>query len=154
MKFKNFYLGLNKRLAIAKGRFVAKFSGLALMLTVMMFFSACAEDEADARDAYQGSYRVNYEYVYLGEKFSGTYTLTVAKSATNDNDIILGNIDNWGESARATVSGNAITIPQQTISEIGISGSGILNGNVLNFSTQETQTGGTQINITQTGTKQ
>jgi hypothetical protein len=47
-----------------------------------------------------------------------------------------------------------MTIPQQTIQNVGISGSGTLNGNVLNFSTQETQTGGASLNITQIATKQ
>ena len=127
---------------------------LTIMLATFTALSSCSKDNKDMRDDYVGSYRTNYEYTYLGQKYSGTYTLTITKSATNDNDIILGNIDGWGESARATVSGNAMTIPQQTIQEIGVSGSGTLNGNVLNFSTMETQTGGTQINVTQVATKQ
>jgi hypothetical protein len=129
----------------------------AYVLMAVVFFSACSDDDEgtkDVRDDYVGSYRVNYQYVYLGQNYQGTYTLTITKSSTNANDVILGNIDNSNESARATVSGNAITIPQQTISDIGISGSGTLTGNVLSFSTMETQTGGTQINITQTGTRQ
>jgi hypothetical protein len=56
-----------------------------------------------------------YEYTLDNQKYSGTYTPTIVKSATNENDIILNNIDGWGESVRATVSGNAMTIPQQTI---------------------------------------
>ena len=123
------------------------------MLVMVAMFFGCSKDK-DVRDDYVGSYRTRWEYAYQGQKYEGTYTLTITKSATNANDIILGNIDGWGESARATVSGNAFTIPQQTILNVGISGSGTLNGNVLNFSTQETQTGGTQINVTQIATKQ
>jgi hypothetical protein len=129
---------------------------LAYAFIAVMFFCACSKDDdaKDVRDDYVGSYRVNYQFVYNSQNYQGAYTLTITKSSTNANDIILGNIDNSNESARATVSGNAMTIPQQTIASTGISGSGTLNGNVLNFSTMETQTGGTQINITQTGTKQ
>ena len=124
------------------------------MLAVVTGFPSCSKEKNDVRDDYVGSYRTNWEYTFNGLKYSGTYTLTITKSATNDNDIILSNIDNSNESARATVSGNAMTIPQQTIADTGISGSGTLNGNVLNFSTMETQTGGTQVNITQVATKQ
>ena len=130
---------------------------LTVLLATVAGFSACSGDEPevkDVRDDFVGSYRTNYEFTYNGQKYSDTYTLTIVKSATNTNDIILNNIDGWGESARATISGNAMTIPQQTIKDIGISGSGTLNGNVLTFSTMETQTGGTQINITQIATKQ
>jgi hypothetical protein len=127
--------------------------GLTILLATVTIFFACSEEE-DVRDDYVGSYRTNYEYTYGGQNFTGTYTLTIVKSSTNTSDIILNNIDGWGESARATVNGNAMTIPQQTIQDVGISGSGTLNGSVLNFSTLETQTGGTQVNITQTATKQ
>jgi len=128
---------------------------LTILLATVATFSSCSKnDPKDVRDDYVGSYRTNYQYTYLGVVYSGTYTLTIVKSDTNGSDIILDNIDNSNESARATVSGNAFTIPQQTIAAAGISGSGTLNGNVINFSTAETQTGGTQINISQTATKQ
>ena len=132
----------------------------ALMATIMCavftVLSSCSDEDnkKDIRDDYVGSYRTDWKYTYNGVVYTGTYTLTIMKSATNVNDIILNNIDDSNESARATVSGNAITIPQQTILNAGISGSGTLNGNVLSFSTAETQTGGTQINISQTATKQ
>jgi hypothetical protein len=127
-------------------------SMLTVMLAVLAIFSSCTKE--DIRDDYAGSYRTNFEFTQDGQVQSGTYTLTIVKSATNVNDIILNNIDGWGESVRATVSGNAFTIPQQTIQDVGISGSGTLNGNVLNFSTQEVQTGGVPINVIQVATKQ
>ena len=131
---------------------------LTVLPAIAAGFSTCSKDDPaskkDVRDDFVGSFRTNYEYVYDATKYSGTYTLTIVKSGTNASDIILNNIDNSGESARATVNGNAITIPQQTIQDTGISGSGTLNGNVLNFSTMETQTGGVTVNITQIATKQ
>jgi hypothetical protein len=134
-----------------------KFFGLILMLMAAPLFTNCSDSDdpiADVREDYAGSYRVNMEYIVNGQKYTETYTLTITKSSTNANDIILNNIINSNESVRATVSGNAMTIPQQTIGSAGLSGSGTLNNNVLNFSTLVTQTAGTQINITQVGTKQ
>ena len=126
-----------------------------IVFAAVSTFSSCSKDDKkDVREDYVGSYRTNYEFTHDGQKYSGTYTLTIMKSAANESDIILNNIDDSGESARATVSGNAMTIPQQTIQNFGISGSGTLNGNVLNFSTMETETGGTPVNIIQVATKQ
>jgi len=124
---------------------------LSLCIAAATGFTSCKKD---VRGDYVGSYRTNYQFTVNGQDYSGTYTLTIVLSATNDNDIILNNIDNSGESVRATVNGNAMNIPQQSIKSIGISGSGTLNGNVLNFFTQETQTGGVTLNVTQTATKQ
>ncbi|MDR0810691.1 MAG: hypothetical protein LBN23_00200 [Paludibacter sp.] len=133
---------------------LTKMLGLALMILTLTMTASCTKEVIDPREPYIGSFRTNMEYTYNGQQYSQTYTLTIVKSATNENDIIMNNIDGWGESVRATVSGNAFTIPQQTIKEVGVSGSGTLNGNVISFSTMETQTGGTQVNITQTATKQ
>ena len=131
---------------------------LTILLATVAVFSSCSKDDEpaakDVREDWVGSYRTNWECTVNGQKVTGTYTLTIMKSATNSNDIILNNIDDSNESVRATVNGNAMTIPQQTIQSTGISGSGTLNGNVLNFSTMETETGGTSINISQTATKQ
>ena len=127
------------------------------MLTVMLvatLFSSCTKEEKDVRNDYVGSYRNNFEYTENGQVITGTYTLTIVKSSTNANDILLNNINGWGEAVRATVNGNAMTIPQQTIMDVGISGSGTLNGNVLSFSTMHTRTGGTPVNVLQTATKQ
>ena len=126
---------------------------LTIMLATSAIFSSCSKDNDD-RDPFVGIYRCEYEITYYGQITKGTYTLTIAKSSTNKNDIILNNIDDWGESVRATVSGNAMTIPMQTIQDVGITGSGTLNGNTLNFSTQESETGGTQVNSIQTAIKQ
>jgi hypothetical protein len=136
-----------------------KILGLICMLMAVSFFTSCSKDGdddpiADVREDYVGSFRVNMEYIINGQQYTETYTLTIMKSSTNANDVILNNIINSNESVRATVSGNAMTIPQQTIGSSGLSGSGTLNNNVLSFSTLLTQTAGTQINIIQTGTKQ
>ena len=125
------------------------------LLTIMLgllTISSCKKE--DVREDYIGSYRTNYEFTYNGSTYNGTYTLTIVKSSTNENDIILNNISDLNESARATVNGTSMTIPQQTIKTTGISGSGTLNGNVLNFSTQEIETGGATVNVTHVATKQ
>ena len=133
--------------------FKSVFELIIASLAAIIVITACSK-ESDSREQFIGSYRTNWSYVYLGQEFKGTYTLTIVKSSTNKNDIILNNIDDSNESVRATVTGNAMTIPQQSILDTGISGSGTLNGNVLNFSTLESWTGGSQVSITQTATKQ
>lgn len=126
---------------------------LTALLAVVTLFSSCKKE--DDRDAFVGSYRTVQEWTQNGQIMTETYTLTIMKSSTNENDIILNNICNLNnESVRASVSGNAMTIPQQTIQSIGVSGSGTLNVNVLNFSTMLTQTGGVPINVSQVATKQ
>jgi hypothetical protein len=135
-----------------------KFGLILMLMAAPLFLTNCSSDDdpvvVDVREDYVGSYRVNMEYIVNGQQYKETYTLTIMKSSTNVNDVILNNIVNSNESVRATVSGNAMTIPQQTIGSSGLSGSGTLNNNVLNFSTLLTQTAGTQINISQVGTKQ
>ena len=106
---------------LSKNRNFRFIVSVTISLVMLAGISSCGKDDKDVRDDYVGSYRTNWEYTFDGIKYSGTYTLTITKSATNNNDIILGNIDGWGESARATVSGNAMTIPQQTIQDVGIS---------------------------------
>jgi len=128
---------------------------LTIMLGIMAIFSSCTKEQPkDERDPFLGTYRTYFEYTENGEIQKGTYTLTIVKSSTNQTDILLNNINGWNESVRATVSGNAMTIPQQTILSLGISGSGTLSGDVLKFFTQHTTTGGTPTNVTQTATKQ
>ena len=125
---------------------------LTAVLAMCAILFGCSK--VDVRDDYVGSYRTDAVWVENGQEQKATYTLTIVKSSTNENDIILNNINGWNESVRATVSGNAMTIPQQTIQQIGISGSGTLNGNVLNFSVMFTETGGTPVNAIQTAIKQ
>ena len=133
--------------------FKSVFALTIMLLATVIAFSACSKD-SDPRDQFIGIYRTEWSAVYGGMEYTDTYTLKIFKSSTNPNDIIMDNIDNSNESVRATVSGNAFTIPQQTILDMGISGSGTLNNNVLTFSTLETETGGTQVNLRQVATKQ
>ena len=124
-----------------------------MLLATVTVISSCSK-ESDTRDNFVGSYRTNWEFVYNGQKFQGTYTLTIVKSSTNKTDVILNNINDTNESVRASINGNSMVIPQQALLDYGISGSGTLTGNVLNFSTLETETGGVQVNATQVATKQ
>jgi len=133
------------------------FACVAMCAVMMAGIGSCKqppeEPPKDPREDFVGSFRTNMEWVEGSSVKVTTYTLTITKSATNANDIIMANINGWGESVRATVNGNAFTIPQQTILQYGISGSGTLNGNVLTFSTMETYSGGLT-NTSQVATKQ
>ena len=135
-----------------KKNFIKSIFALTLLLASVTSFLSC--EKPDDRDNFVGSYRTDLKYIISGTEYTGTYTMTITKSSTNKSDIIMDNISSLQESARATVNGNAILIPQQTIANLGISGSGTLNGNVLTFSTMETETGGLPINVNHTATKQ
>jgi hypothetical protein len=123
-------------------------------------FSGCDKDGEgggkDARDGYIGTYSARYSYVYSGVQYFDDYILTVTKSQTDPNTIIMSNISDYSfVAARATVVGNSFNIPQQTFVGLGISGSGMLSGNTLTFSTQETHTDYVgAINVSHTATKQ
>ena len=133
------------------------FACLALSVVMMSGISSCSKDDGDddPRDAFLGTYSTRAEYVFDGVRSTFDYTLTITASSTNKNDILMDNLSDEKISARATISGNAVTIPQQTFVTLGISGSGTLNGNILTFSTSETSTDFTgTLNVNHTATKQ
>ena len=127
----------------------------------LTLFSGCSDDDnggskGDVRDSYVGTYSARYSFVYQGVQIFDDYILTVTKSQTDENTIIMSNISDYNYvAARATVQGNSFSIPQQTFIALGISGSGMLNGNTLTFSTSETHTDYVgAINVSHTATKQ
>jgi len=126
----------------------------------LALFSGCSKDDGgskvDIRDSYVGIYNARYSFVYQGVQFFDDYVLTVSKSATDENTIIMSNISDYNYvNARASVNGNSFSIPQQTFIALGISGSGMLTGNTLTFSTSETHTDYVgAINVSHTATKQ
>ena len=120
----------------------------------LTLFSGCSDDgdSKDPRDNYVGSYRVI-------EKLMGieidNYYVTIVKSSTSDNDILINNFFNMSSvSARVTVSGNSFTIPQQTYVDGGFSGSGQRDGNRLYYSVNVSITGEATYNIEVEATRQ
>ena len=139
-----------------KMKSLGRLAAIAAISVVMMAgFMSCG-DKSDMRDPFIGIYNARYSYVYNGVQYFSDYILTVSKSATDDNMIVMSNIsDYYYVNARATVQGSSFSIPQQTFISLGISGSGQLNGNTLTFSTSETHTDyAGAINVSHTATKQ
>ena len=136
--------------------FLGKFAALlAISVFIIAGLSSCEKNDKDPRDVFIGTYNAEYSYVYQGTRYFDDYTLIITKSSTNDSDILMTNISALNVTARATVNGNAIVIPQQTFVATGISGSGTLSGNILSFSTSETHTDyAGAINVSHTASKQ
>ena len=137
-----------------------RLAALAAMSVVMMAgFSSCSKDNPDLLGSlfssksnpnnnvtdelieYVGVYNARYTYTWSGQEYYSDYILTITKSETEENTIIMSNVSDYNYvNARASVNGTSFTIPQQTFISLGISGSGTLNGNTLTFSTSETHT--------------
>jgi hypothetical protein len=113
--------------------FAIALTGIALSLT------ACTDDnEADPN--IPGSDRDKYVGDWLcRETVAGnaptTFTITVEKHGTDDT-VYVYNFGNIGSPFKAVwiISGNSITIPAQTLSQVDFSGSGFYSNNKLNLS--------------------
>jgi hypothetical protein len=75
-----------KNLILIKMKTQIKKSLMAMFVTVAAIsaiFTSCKKEAEDLREQYVGSFRTNYEYTFNGQQFTGTYTLTIVKYATN-----------------------------------------------------------------------
>ena len=154
-----------------------------LALGTVLFFASCTKDECkdvtcdnggvctagvcDCTTGYEGTNcetKMNAKFVasYNGADVcasgSYTYTATIAASSTNiASGLIINNFGGFGSSftAIATVDGNNITIPSQTVNGLAISGSGTINsaGTTLQL-TYSADDGVDTDNCTSTWTKQ
>lgn len=112
----------------------------AVLLGVVTLFSACSkEDEVDAREAYEGTWRATESFVFDGVPFNDTYTFSITKSSGSERNILLtGFAAEPSETISASVDGNSFVIPQQTIisagESVGVSGSGSISGNTITYS--------------------
>lgn len=102
-----------------------------------LFLASCASDKkddpqapspsTDARDPYIAYWNVSENSATVGPS---THTVNIVKSTTNSNEVLLNNFSGLSVSARASVSGNHLTIPYQQLGSIGFaSGSGTLSTN-------------------------
>lgn len=114
-------------------RKLAYLSAIALGLFVV----SCAKDDkddpqapspsTDARDPYIAYWNVSENSATVGPS---THTVNIVKSTTNSGEVLLNNFSGLSVSARASVSGNYLTIPYQQLGSIGFaSGSGTLSTN-------------------------
>jgi hypothetical protein len=108
------------------------------ILTMAAFFSACADDDG-ADPNIPGSDRDKFTGDWLcKETVAGgtptTFTISIQKHG-NDDTLYVYNFNNIGSPFYAVwlVSGNSVTIPNQTISQVVVSGSGLFNDNAINL---------------------
>ncbi len=105
---------------------------------VSIFFVSCAKEEdnipgADDRDVFVGSWVTSETSKQFG---STAFTITISKSTSDNENLIIKNFYNLGSSANtiASVSGGNVTIAQQQVSAQGIKGSGSLSNGKINWS--------------------
>ena len=94
----------------------------------------------DARDQFIGDYDIN-EYSSTYDEY-WEYGVTIDKS--NRSDIVIDNFYNSGLKVYATVNGNNLYIPWQTVNGYEISGDGYVEGSklVINYKVRDTFTTG------------
>ncbi|MFP4288198.1 MAG: hypothetical protein ACLFQS_02985 [Bacteroidales bacterium] len=111
-----------------------------VLLSITTILSACSkDDDADAREIFEGTWRATENFVFDGAPFSDTYTFTITKSSGSEKNILLtGFAAEPSESITASVDGNSFVIPQQTIisngESVGVSGSGSISDNTITYS--------------------
>lgn len=108
------------------------------LITIAIFFVACAEEDS-ADPNIPGSDRDKFTGDWLcQETVSGnpstTFTITVQKHGSDDT-LYVYNFNNIGSPFYAIwlVSGNSVTIPSQTVSQIDLSGSGFYNNSEVSL---------------------
>lgn len=106
--------------------------------TLVLILASCAKDDnnnpqspsspsSDPRDPYVAYWNVSENSAVVGPS---THTVNIVKSTSNSNEVLLNNFSGLSVSARASISGNYLTIPYQQLGSIGFaSGSGTLSAN-------------------------
>lgn len=125
---------------------------LALMLLATAVLTGCKK-EPDIREDFVGIYSVTETWTENNKTISKpVFSMPIYKSSLDINLLLLNNFSNYGVgiTAEATVSGNMLTIPQQTLPNLmSINGLGTLTGTTLTFTHTESFNG-ISINITTT----
>lgn len=107
-----------------------------LLIFFALFFAACVDEntvdpDEDARDKFAR----NWNCKETCEGQITYYNSNITKEPNNTSQVLIYNLYSLGANnfAKATVSGNSITIPQQTIDVFSVSGSGTYAGNKIEF---------------------
>lgn len=108
---------------------------LSLVVVVSLYLVSCTPDKkddpsapsptADARDKYTGTWQCNENSQVSG---ATSYTINITKSTSSSSEILIEKFYNVISQPRASVSGNNITIPYQSLASLGFaSGTGTLS---------------------------
>lgn len=110
---------------------------LFLPFAFIIFLASCTDPAndpgTDDRDALIGNWVTTESSAQFG---SSSYTISISKSNSDDNQIIIKNFYNLGSSTNtiASVSGKSISISSQQVSSHTVSGSGSLSGSKISWS--------------------
>jgi hypothetical protein len=117
----------------------SRFSQFILVAFASVVFHACVDDN-NAEPDLPGADRDKFVGNWLcKETITGTtpttFTINIQKYGSNDS-LVVYNFNNLGSPYYAywIVSGNSVTIPAQTITQVDISGTGIFNNSKINLS--------------------
>jgi len=116
---------------------------LSLILVAIMAGTSCTKNNnTDVRDAIVANYTVTETWTENGKAFTKPpFNMSVEKSSQQEDMILLNNFADYGAgvTAEATISGELLTIPQQTLTNLkAISGSGTIKDTLLTFTYIET----------------
>lgn len=113
---------------------IKNLSLLLLVAVSAVALNGCKKDDNNDREKFFGTYNVVEACSISGNV---NYQITISSSASADDAIIINNFGNFNNVAvTGKVSGNNLTIPNQTLNVGGISliinsGSGSISGNLL-----------------------
>lgn len=107
---------------------------LAFIIIAMTTLMGCKKS-IDIREDFVAIYSVTETWTENSKTLTKLqFSMPVYKSALNKNMLLLDNFANYNVTVEATVSGNILTIPQQTLSNSkAINGLGTLAGTILTF---------------------
>ncbi|MCX6327450.1 MAG: hypothetical protein NT144_12505 [Bacteroidia bacterium] len=130
---------------------------LAFLLLAAATFTGCnKESDPDIRDSFVATYSVTETWTENGKTVTKpAFSMSIEKSSQDANTVLLNNFANYGAGiiAEATVSGNNLILPQQTLSNLkAITGTGTLTEPTLTFTYTESYNS-VSINITATAKK-
>ena len=106
-------------------------------MIIALFFGACAEEDTGDPNI-PGSDRDKFTGDWLCKETiagtSTTFTISIQKHGADDT-LYVHNFSNVGSGDYAIwlISGNSVTIPSQTVSQIDFSGSGIYSNGEINL---------------------
>jgi hypothetical protein len=119
---------------------------VVIILLSIAVSPSCKKDKGpDVRESFVATYSVTETWTENGKAMTKPeFTMSIEKSSQYVNMILLNNFGNYGAGVTVdvTVSGNTITITQQTLPNLKeINGSGTLTENTLNFTYTESYKG-------------
>ncbi|MBN2521864.1 MAG: hypothetical protein JXB24_01255 [Bacteroidales bacterium] len=102
---------------------------VVLFVGILLMSAGCnhKDEPAADRDKFLGTYNASESCGYGDD----SYTIEITESSKAENAINICNLWDWDEKAYATVSGNSLIIPPQTLDGISFSGSGSISENTL-----------------------